>query len=84
IQRVEGVAYVDVDKFDSVDEDKILNHLAGGGSLAANLELRGRIPIALARIDLEQTDPKKRIQPAELAYLNPRAADTIILSEIGS
>jgi len=84
IQSVEGVAYVDVDKFDWVDEDKVLKHLSGGTPLGDILERKERIPVALAFIDSSQDDPANRIRPAELAYLTPEVSDTVILSEITS
>jgi predicted phage baseplate assembly protein len=82
IQNVEGVAYVDVDKFDWIDEAKVLEHLAGGKSLGEIIQRKERIPVFLARVDTNETDPAKRIKPAELAYLSPTIPDTIILSEI--
>jgi hypothetical protein len=35
-----------------------------------------------AKIDKTTTDPSKRILPAELAYLNPEVAETLILTEV--
>jgi predicted phage baseplate assembly protein len=84
IQNVEGVAYVDVDKFDWVDEKKVVDHLAGGASLGDIIARRERIPVSLARVDTSETLPSKRIKPAEIAYLSPGIPDTIILSEISS
>jgi len=84
IQNVEGVAYVDVDKFDWVDEAKVVEHLAGITDLSRVLQRNERIPVAVARVDSLETDPTKRIKPAELAYFSPAVADTILLSEIKS
>jgi predicted phage baseplate assembly protein len=84
IQNVEGVAYVDVNKFDWVDDQKVIDHLAGNTSLADAIERKERIPVSLARIDVDEVDPAKRIKPAELAYMSPDVTDTIILSEITS
>ena len=84
IQSVEGVAFVDVNKFDWVDEQKVVEHLAGNTSLADIIERKERIPVSLGRIDMDEVDPAKRIKPAELAYMSPDVPDTIILSEITS
>jgi hypothetical protein len=84
IQNVEGVAYVDVNKFDWVDDQKVIDHLAGNTSLADAIERKERIPVSLARIDVDEVDPAKRIKPAALAYMSPDVTDTIILSEITS
>lgn len=82
IQNVEGVAYVDIDKFDWVDEKKVIDHLGGGASLGEIIERKERIPVSLARVDTNATHPAERIKPAEIAYLSPDIPDTIILSEI--
>jgi len=84
IHRVEGVAYTDVNQFDSVDAEGIVSQLSGGDALSDSIKLRERIPVDLARIDFNETDVSKRIRPAELVYLTPEVADTLILSEITS
>ncbi len=84
IQSIEGVAYVDVDKFDWVDEQKVVEHLGGRESLGLIIERRERIPVSLAMIDTNETNPAARIKPAQLAYMSPDIPDTIILSEISS
>jgi len=84
IHRVEGVAYTDVNQFDSVDAEGIVSQLSGGDALSDALKLRERIPVDLARIDFTETDASKRIRPAELVYLTPDVADTLVLSEITS
>ena len=84
IQRVEGVEYIDIDKFDVIDESEILQHLSGTESLADLIDRKERIPVALARVDYDETDPSKRIKPAELVYLSPKVPDTVILAEITS
>jgi predicted phage baseplate assembly protein len=84
IQSVEGVAYVDIDKFDWIDEKKVIQHLGGGKSLGEILARRERLPVSLALIDTNKTDPAQRIKPAEIAYLSPNIPDTLILSEISS
>jgi hypothetical protein len=75
IQAVEGVAYVDVDTFDAVDEEKIVNQLAG-------LDRRERIPIDSAWVDDSQADPAARVRPAQLAYFRSEVPDTLILNEV--
>ncbi len=80
IQAVEGVAYVDVDTFDTVDEDKIIKQLAGGPVL--DLSRRERIPIESARVDDNQSDPVARVRPAQLAYFKSEVPDTLILNEV--
>jgi hypothetical protein len=82
IQAVEGVQFVDVDKFDGVDEQQVVDALAEKMSLAAQIALRPRVLVELAQVDSMETDPSKRIKPAELAYFSPDVPDTIILSEI--
>jgi predicted phage baseplate assembly protein len=84
IQNVEGVAYVDVDKFDWIDEKKVVEHLAGGDSLGDIITRKGRVVVSLARVDTNETNPAARIKPAEIAYMSPSIPDTIILSEIAS
>jgi len=84
IQNVEGVAYVDVDKFDWIDEKKVVEHLGGGDSLGDIIALKERIVVSLARVDTNETNPAARIKPAEIAYMSPSIPDTIILAEIAS
>jgi len=81
IQAVEGVSYVDVDKFDGIDEQQVVAAL-DTKSLADQIVLQPRVPVELAQLNLNETDPSKRIKPAELAYFSPDIPDTIILSEI--
>jgi hypothetical protein len=80
IQAVKGVAYVDVDKFDGVDEQQVVVAL-GEKSLADQIALKPRVPVELAQVDLKETDPSERLKPGELAYFSPDVPDTIILSE---
>ncbi len=83
IQNVKGVAYVDIDKFDWIDEKKVVDHLGGGKPLGEIIGRNERIPVALARVNSDET-PGRRIKPAQLAYFSPSIPDTIILSEITS
>jgi hypothetical protein len=70
---------VDLDTFDAVSEDASSQQLA---NLGTTLNLPPRILVNKAKIDPKATDPTKRILPAELAYLNPAVADTLILTEL--
>ena len=79
IQAQKGVAYVDLDRFDAIAEDASSEELA---RLGTSLTLQMRIVVNKAKIDKTATDPAKRILPAELAYLNPIVADTLILTEL--
>ena len=83
IQNVKGVAYVDIDKFDWIDEKKVVDHLGGGKPLGEIIGRNERIPVALARVNSDEP-PGRRIKPAQLAYFSPTIPDTIILSEITS
>jgi predicted phage baseplate assembly protein len=84
IQSIEGVAYVDVDKFDWVDEKKVVEHLGGGESLGEIITRRERIRVSLAMVDTNEANPAARIKPAQIAYFSADVPDTIILSEISS
>lgn len=79
MQAQTGVAYVDLDVFDAVDEDVSPQKLA---KLDLTLKLRPRIVVNKAKIARPATDPSRRILPADLAYLNPAVADTLILTEL--
>ena len=82
IQSVEGVAYADVDVFDAVDETKITDALSAKPPL--EFARQERIAVQLAAVDPQQSDPKKRLQAAQLAYFTPAVPDTLILKEIES
>ena len=77
IQAQAGVAYADLDTFDAVDEDE---SAAGLANLGARLTLKRRVRASRARIDKQVTGPV--ILPAQLAYLSPAIADTLILTEL--
>lgn len=79
IQTVEGVSYVNVTTFDSVAEDVTAAQLA---TLASTLALKNVVEADLAHVDPTQTDPAKRIAPAELAIVTPDIPDTVILTQI--
>jgi hypothetical protein len=78
MQALTGVAYVDLDVFDAIDENVSPQVLANLGS---TLGLQPRILVNKAKVARPATDPAQRILPAELAYLNPAVADTLILTE---
>ena len=77
LQAQAGVAYADLDTFDAVDEDESAADLA---NLGARLTLNRRVKAHRARIDRHAATPI--IRPAQMAYLSPAIADTLILTEI--
>lgn len=79
IQAQREVAYVDLDIFDAISEDTSTQKLANLGS---TLRLRRRIASNKATIDKNATGATRPILPAEVVYLNPSIADTLILTEI--
>ena len=79
MQAQTGVAYADLDMFDAIAEDVSPQKLANLGS---TLRLQTRILVNKAKVARHATDPSRRILPAELAYLNPAVADTLILTEL--
>jgi len=78
IQAVPGVMYVDLEKLDSIDEEK----LADPDFDADLLELRKRVNAELARTVTNAVTKKPEILPAQLVFLSPDANDTIILEEV--
>jgi len=75
MQAQAGVAYADLDTFDAVGEDE-----TNLGHLGASLTLKRRVKAYPARIDRHSAAPV--ILPAQMAYLSPAIADTLILTEI--
>ena len=84
IQRVPGVAYVDVDTFGGVpekfpgpkpDERRFLSPTEIVGRIQ-NLGLNPRVPAELAGLQ------DGAIHPAQLAFLTPNVPDTLILTEV--
>ncbi len=73
IQAVKGVVYVNVDVLDSVDEGTTYEL----EQLADVLILEERILVEMGRIETPRI-----IRPAQIAYLSPDVADTLILEEI--
>jgi hypothetical protein len=87
IQAVPGVACADLDKFDALDEAVVTDVLrdwtpSGTTALADLIGLRNRVKVDLAGVDPDEPDPAKRIHAAQLAYLSPNVAATLILNEI--
>ncbi len=83
IQSVEGVAFVDVDVFDSVGEDISAADLAKlGATFQGPGEPSPRIAAKGARVDPTQKDLDRRLRPAQLAVLRPELPDTLILKEL--
>ncbi|RCJ32424.1 putative baseplate assembly protein [Nostoc punctiforme NIES-2108] len=89
IQQVPGVDYVDVDILDTVSETEaqnpgILNtklqELAKVGSTGGNGQPKQWIPVNLAVFD----STINQLFPAQLAILNPKVPDTLILKELKS
>ena len=74
MQAVDGVQYVDVQKFDSVSESVTAAQLT---NLAGTLGLNSFVQAELAYVD-----PVLGIVPAELVILTPDIPDTLILTEI--
>jgi hypothetical protein len=85
-QRVEGVAYVDFQVFDSIAEDISAEQLA---ALANSLRLRQYAVAEQAMLNpkydpAESDDPCSQVLPAELVYLTPAIPETLILTEVGA
>jgi predicted phage baseplate assembly protein len=87
MQKVPGVAYVDVDILNSVSESEVVKPEELIAKLAKPLSQQQPKPenyirVNLARINPKATDFEKRIQPAQLAILSPEIADTLILQQL--
>jgi hypothetical protein len=80
MQNVEGVSYVNVVVFDSVAETVTGQQLA---SLGSTLRLRPYISSELARINPNVDAGQQRILPAQVVFMTPDIADTLILTLIG-
>jgi hypothetical protein len=80
IQAVEGVEYVDVDKFDALDEQQVQDGLSGE-ALGEAMKLKDRIQVHWAQLVSSGTDSETVILPAQFAYFSPDVPDTIILNE---
>ncbi|MGH6871408.1 MAG: putative baseplate assembly protein [Rhizomicrobium sp.] len=81
IQEIDGVSHVEPRIFDSVSEDITASALA---NLARTLGRCDAVAAALARPNPVPGDPTGRILAAELVFLSPDIADTLILTNIGA
>ena len=93
VQTVPGVAYVDVDELDAVNEAQLMEFLNQRVGSAKDLfsflrqqaqqdegiRPRPRIPVQVARLD---DSPVGGVAPAQLAILTPDVEITLILEEI--
>jgi predicted phage baseplate assembly protein len=82
IQAVAGVAYVDVDVFDALDDAKVKDQIAAKAPLS--LERRERIKVRMDSINGDETNPSQRLRPAQVACFTPAVPDTLVLTEIKS
>ena len=89
IQHVPGVAYVDLDILDSVQEDitpEELENLAD--TLTGEEQPRERVIVEMARIPRDKqppqdaASPEEHIKTAQIAYLSPDVPDTLMLQEL--
>jgi predicted phage baseplate assembly protein len=91
VDLLEGVSESDAaDPEILADKLEALAAAAGGGSQSAASACKSagqpkqRLVVELARVDPTIADPAMRIRPAQIAYLNPDLADTLILTEVTS
>jgi len=98
IQGIAGVDYVELDILGAVDQDIVLKAFdfitqnpQGDPKKDEEVFLNQlglkdhkNVEIDLASIDDKAADPKKRILPAQLAFLTPDIPDTLILTELSS
>ncbi|MEP6703376.1 MAG: putative baseplate assembly protein, partial [Acidobacteriota bacterium] len=89
MQSVRGVAYVDVDKLDSISETEITNvklleakldQLKSAG--APNTEVTARLARANPSVSGRDSSSGESVLPAQVAYLLPNVPDTLILNQI--
>lgn len=82
IQRVRGIDFLDVTLFASKDPEDLTAPLyEGTPPLDSDGTPLTGVPAPRLRARLAQVDGKGKIQPAELLYLTPEVADTLILKE---
>jgi predicted phage baseplate assembly protein len=95
IQRIEGVAYVDVEAFDSMSEAQMLAILAAQDTQAQDEQAQGQVEDAARQASSSLSPTLKlsiraegarllngTIAPAQLAFFLPNASDTLILNLI--
>lgn len=76
LQGVGGVDYVDLDVFDVISEADLLDSFKS--EQAGQLQLRQRIAVSPG------SNQDRVLIPAQIAYLSPAVADTLILQEISA
>lgn len=84
-QRVEGVAFVDVDVFDSISETELSTEKLLKAKLKQLQDAKKPNPYVraqLAHVNPNGKPPKPPILPAQMAYLTPDVPDTLILNSI--
>jgi len=80
IEAVDGVDYVDIDRFDALSQQRIVDNLESLNETIGD-KIDDRVVVNLASVDLSSaTGPI--IKPAQIAYLSPAVPDTLILTEI--
>lgn len=79
IHKVTGVAFVDVDTLDFVNEDKVIDTLEK--QQTPNVQAVDSAPNPYITVNLAQLEAGV-VKPAELAFLTPNVADTLILNQI--
>jgi hypothetical protein len=79
IQKVEGVAFVDVETLDFVNEDKVIQILEAKQPVIP--PVAGGLPNPYIKVETARFEGGA-VKPAELAFLSPNVADTLILNQI--
>lgn len=79
IQKVEGVAFADVDSLDFVNEERVIELLEGQQPAGAQPD--GKPPNRYVRAHAARLEGGV-VKAAELAFLTPNVADTLILNQI--
>jgi hypothetical protein len=79
IQKIEGVAFVDVDTLDFVNEDRVIDTLEK--QQPPNVQVAGNPPNSYIKVNPARLEAGV-VKPAELAFLTPNVADTLILNQI--
>lgn len=83
VQAIEGVDYVDVDLLDGITETDDADPAALAAKLATLAAEHGRPKQRLAVEEARVvTGAAPHLRPAQLAYLNPRLPDTLILTDV--
>ncbi len=89
IQSVPGVDFVELEIMDAVDQERVIKALdvppgspQPPGISSLGLGNPSFVDVKLAHVNPNATDPKKRILPAQLAFLTPDLPDTLILTEL--